>query len=110
MEEVRRYQIKEGSDVYSRYRCLDRIVYEDGVEAIESPDRIVFPKSTEDKYIKVKNHQANRLDLIAYEEYNTPRLWWAIAIASNILDPFSVPEGTLLRIPPLVTVLSKEVL
>lgn len=43
----------------------------------------------------------NRLDLISYRCYSTPKYWWVVALANNIIDPFDVPYGTVLRIPPL---------
>ena len=37
------------------------------------------------------------------EYYNTPRFWWVIALANNIIDPFDIPIGTTLRIPVIVS-------
>jgi hypothetical protein len=41
----------------------------------------------------------NRLDLISWQYYATPELWWVIAEVNNI-DPFEMFEGQLLRILP----------
>ena len=35
--------------------------------------------------------------------YNTPKYWWIIALSNYILDPFDIPVGTNLRIPPLLS-------
>lgn len=40
-----------------------------------------------------------RLDLIAYKYYTNVEYWWIIAAANNILDPFNLTVGTILRIP-----------
>jgi len=43
--------------------------------------------------------ESERLDKIAGEYYGDGRLWWVIAICSNIGWALQVPPGTLLRIP-----------
>lgn len=60
-----------------------------------------IPESLTDKYITVSNIQQNRLDLISYEYYGSAIYWWYIAETNNIIDPFDIPRGTTLRIPPL---------
>ena len=40
-----------------------------------------------------------RLDQIAYEEYEDPRQWRAIAEANNIDNPFQLSDGQILTIP-----------
>lgn len=59
--------------------------------------------SMNDKYYEVNNISANRLDVIAQQFYDDSSLWWVIAQANSsiIFDPFNVPAGTILRIPPL---------
>lgn len=42
-----------------------------------------------------------KLGLIAHEFYSDARLWWVIADASDIIDPFDIAAGTELRIPDL---------
>lgn len=39
--------------------------------------------------IVFRERYVSRLDLLSYDVYNTVYLWWVIAIANNILDPFS---------------------
>ena len=55
-----------------------------------------------DIYHRIKAHEVNRLDLIAYNYYKNPMLWWVIAQANEIYDPF-VPMrvGSLIRIPSI---------
>lgn len=51
--------------------------------------------------ITVLAEEASRLDLISLRVYNTPVYWWIIARENSILNPASVPVGTVLRIPKL---------
>lgn len=50
-------------------------------------------------YHKVSIKEANRLDLIAFNYYGDSSMWWLIAIANNIIDPFIIPAGLTLKIP-----------
>ena len=57
-----------------------------------------IPKSDADTYIAVQT--GDRLDSIAQEYLGDASLWWVIATANQIHDaPFSLPDGTVLRIP-----------
>jgi len=57
----------------------------------------------DDSYFTVTLETENRLDLIAYNYYGSARYWWIVALANNIIDPFDVPVGKRLRIPPMLT-------
>ena len=50
-------------------------------------------------YHTVEASEENRLDIISNIYYGTPSLYWAIAMANNIIDPMIVVKGTVLRIP-----------
>ena len=65
----------------------------------ESWDKQFIRVSSEDSYFTVTNVEIGRLDIISARFYGTPRFWWVIAMANNIIDPFDVPLGTTLRIP-----------
>lgn len=54
-----------------------------------------------DGYHRVEEREVNRLDIISLRRYGTSQLWWLIAMANNILDPFYVPVGLTLKIPSL---------
>lgn len=85
-----------------RYKNIRRLEDEDtGKVYHENWIKRIIDISEEDTYITVDMTRENRLDMISYEYYNTPRFWWVIAIANDILDPFDVPIGTQLRIPTL---------
>lgn len=105
MAEVKRYKVK--ADASSRYSKDDRILYDTGEEIIETSDRIEFQHSNKDNYFTVTSQYENRLDLVAYEVYGSSLYWWAIASASGIYDPFDVKVGTILRVPPIETVLGR---
>ena len=62
-----------------------------------------IPFSDDDIYVKVTSDYVNRLDKVAYDYYDNVSLWWVIAQASNIRNPFNIPEGTILRVPPMST-------
>lgn len=59
--------------------------------------------SNQDEYYVVTNVEENRLDIISNMFYNTPRYWWVLALANYIIDPFDIPIGTNIRIPPLIS-------
>lgn len=67
----------------------------------------IIDKSNEDQYFTVSIAEQGRLDTIANKYYNTPRFWWVIALANNIIDPFDVPIDTVLRIPSIVSLYNK---
>lgn len=83
----------------SRYRRLSRLLDDEGNQYLETADRIEFPKRSDDSYHIVLAKDEDRLDLIAYQYYGNPLLYWIIAAASDIDDPLNVPAGTTLRIP-----------
>lgn len=85
----------------SRYSNLRRIVNEDDVSYIESPEKIIIKESTKDTFYSVGAGFENRLDLISYKFYNTPFLWWVIAEVNHLYNPMFVEVGTILRIPSL---------
>lgn len=47
----------------------------------------------------VRNTDIGRLDLLAYEYYGTPSLWWVIADANDIINQFDLTLGQALKIP-----------
>ena len=89
------------SDGYSvsRYHHLYRIKDDEGDEYIESYEAMEYPERSDDQYHLVEASEENRLDLISYKFYGTALLYWVIAEASGIDDPFNVPSGTTVRIP-----------
>lgn len=91
----------DGNQKLSRYRRLRKHVDEEGNSYLESQNKIILKESSADTLYVVEVGLENRLDLISYKFYNTPFLWWAIAIMNHIDNPFFVESGVVLRIPPL---------
>lgn len=59
----------------------------------------IEPDVTDD-FHQVLPGESFRLDLIAYQHYGTPRLWWVLALANDITNPFTAPYvGDTLRVP-----------
>lgn len=61
-----------------------------------------FPRKTTDTYIIAK--RSDRLDLLAFQYYNDPRLYWIIQKTNALpMGSFMIPPGTRIRIPNLTT-------
>lgn len=88
----------------SRYKHIDELDLEEGVmiKASMGPiDLGIYPYSSPSVYV-VSQSDEGRLDVIATKVYGYASLWWAIAYANNISDPFSddiIKPGKVLRIP-----------
>lgn len=98
------YEPKNYSNV-SRYSNLRRLLDEDtGKYFHENWIQKFIKVSSDDQYCTVELYQKDRLDIISNIYYSTPKYWWVIAIANNIIDPFDIPIGTTLRIPPILSI------
>lgn len=88
-------------DYADRYRNCNILTDVETGETLLSTREIQDTYATSsDIYHRIDSHELNRLDKLAYEYYKNPSMWWVIAEANNIFDPFSdIPSGTLLRIP-----------
>ena len=86
----------------SRYQEVNRLFdVSNDVYYQETADLPVIPEVQGDAYVTVDSSSSNRLDVIATMIYGYAPYWWVIAMANNIIDPFNVPMGTVLRCPPL---------
>lgn len=66
-------------------------------DQIDFPE--VVPQDT-DVFITIDETNVGRLDLIAFDAYGDPDLWWAIALANRIdLIPSDVYMNRRIRIP-----------
>lgn len=83
----------------SRYRKLTRLLDSDNDKYVETSEPVTVPKSPTDTFHIVTMKDENRLDLISWQYYGNSLLWWIIAEASDIKNPFDVPRDTVLRIP-----------
>ena len=103
-EIIREYYDTQGySDTNnnSRYKRLKRVVEDTDEQYIESYEPVNIGKYPDDAYHIIDLSDVNRLDLVSQQYYGTPFLWWVIAEASGITDPFHVALGTVLRVPQL---------
>ena len=91
-----------------RYRNLRRI--QDTITGKvyhESWNQKIIELSKADEYFTVSKAEENRLDIIAYNYYSTPKYWWVIALANYIIDPFDIPAYSTIRIPPITALYDK---
>lgn len=91
------------TDDLDRYNQYDHIV-QNGRKRLESFSMPEVLEVSGDYWVVPSTHQ-NRLDMIAHKFLGTPLLWWVIAMANDIKDPFNIPTGTSLLIPDEQTVL-----
>jgi nucleoid-associated protein YgaU len=104
METVQRKARKSNLYPQSRYKRVEEISVSPslpGVFYLDLPGYPAIEKSSSDQYYTVTSETENRLDKISYSFYRTIELWWVIAHANNIINPFVVPVGTTLRIPQI---------
>lgn len=95
-------------DYLSRYNNTDRLFDDvNGVYYHSRYEKKTIPTSNADVYTTVDLVSENRLDIIAHKYYGYSLYWWIIAIANDIIDPFNIPIGTVLRIPPLSALYDK---
>lgn len=60
-----------------------------------------IPESDDDLYHELTAGEEGKFDLLAFYYYGTVDLWWVIAAANGVLNPWRVPAGTRLRIPSI---------
>lgn len=95
------YNIPRTYNHVSRYGKYRQIV-DDNVYT-ETFNQTHINKSNNDIYHTVLPEQENRLDKIANLYYKDPSMSWAIMLANDLIDPFIIVPGTILRIPPIVS-------
>ena len=86
----------------SRYGKYRQIV-DNGINRTETFNQTFVDKSDKDRFHTVTMAQENRLDIIANIHYKDASLWWVIALANELVDPMIVKPGSILRIPPLIS-------
>jgi hypothetical protein len=81
------------------YNNTDILTTSRGVKYYKALKYPPIPPSESDVYVVTV--QGDRLDLLSYQYYKDPTLWWIISVAnSNITFGSMFPEpGTQLRIP-----------
>lgn len=96
-------KVKKTSIPDSRSRFAEDQLYEYNGELFhETYERPTIEKSYSDKIHEVTMGEEKNLPLISYNYYGSVRLWWLIAEANDISDPFDVHAGDILVIPNLI--------
>lgn len=100
-DELEYLQPREYKDV-SRYKRVRTIQDKETAKVYhETMNQYTVEKADHESTYIVGVETENRLDLVSHRCYSTAKYWWVIALANHIIDPFDVPYGTVLRIPPL---------
>lgn len=74
----------------------------EGIEFLVLRKALKLEPDAGDTYITITQEYLKRPDLISFNAYGTPRLWWALYEFNNIQDPiFGLRIGQLFRIPAL---------
>lgn len=92
---------RKGNQKLSRYNNLDAVIDEEGNNYLQSQVKREIIESTQDSFYTVESDCEDRIDKVSYKFYNTPHLWWAIAMMNHIKNPMRLEPGIILRIPPL---------
>lgn len=92
------YTSTGNKDALSRYSSLRHIIDSDSTVYTESQNTYIIPDRN-CTYHQVEIGEEGRLDIIADIHYGDPALYWVIALANNIIDPFIIIPGTVLKIP-----------
>src|ERR1700747_1077537 len=74
---------------FSRYRGTP--IYQDKTsgQLFYGPWQVIdFPPALDDKWVEINEDEGLRFDLIASTEYGSSALWWVIAQANDITNPF----------------------
>ena len=95
----------------SRYRA-HKVIEVNSVGSMETWDPPTIPLSNNDKFYRITPTIGWRLDLLADYYYGDQNLWWVIAFANGIVDPFAdlntPPDPPFfIRIPDPATVFNK---
>ena len=68
---------------------------------------VEVPTSVNDKEYVIESRYDRRPDLLASEEYESPRLWWIFAMANKdlLIDPIEdFTSGTVITVPAKTTI------
>lgn len=100
--------VNQNSSRYSLNRPMNEVVDFNSLRVYKYPWNCDIQSETNDLYIQITN--ITRLDRLAYDYYNDPKLWWVIAQVNNIKNPLTDLEiGMLIRIPPTTSLIKKGV-
>lgn len=86
---------------YSRYEDLPLIVYNRDNAGIQYRSRRFLPHGEDIRGVmNVEVRDGERMDLLANRTVGEPTLWWRLADANEVMDPFDLEEpGRSVSIP-----------
>lgn len=97
-----KYLDPENYTYVSRYSTTRRITDDVSKKIFhETFNQYTIPETADDLYVTVSKISENRLDILATQFYGYPMYWWVLAMANNIIDPFNLEIGSVVRVPPL---------
>jgi hypothetical protein len=82
--------------VPSLSRYVGTKIYQDAAsgQPFYGPWRAIdFPPALDDTWVQIRDLDGLRLDYLSIREYGTPDLWWVIARANDIQNPFTQLYG-----------------
>lgn len=88
-DEVKYLENKDPDRPLSRYNKIRLLIDSNGNPIQETWDSIDLEELPTDRYTKVKPEWEHRPDLIALEFYGNLQLFWVIAYANEMTDPFA---------------------
>jgi hypothetical protein len=92
---------------YSQYSPYSATKRDNGYLDIWSPKNIPFQK--DDMFVEIQSKYHHRPDLLAYDLYDTEKLWWIFAMRNpeTIKDPvFDLVSGVKIYLPKIDTIKS----
>lgn len=94
----------------SRYRNKIRLNAVNGTQALEFIKRsqLYINKSPKDEYYYVDASKRYRPDLLSFELYGTPELYWVILECNNLNTPLDMETTLTLRVPSLSSIINNR--
>ena len=89
----------------SRYGIYRQIIDNNNDTYTETINPTPVVESEDDIFHEILMEEENRLDIVSNKYYGTPELWWVIAMANDIIDPLFIRPGTIVRVPPITSLL-----
>lgn len=93
--------VQSTQNMNSRYAFTPKVTTREKIYVYDIYQKITIPTSSDDVYHVVTQTQDGRLDILAQMYYNDASLWWMIATANDMVDPFILPAGVTVRIPSM---------
>ena len=101
---------KRSTSTLNRYKNKITLTTISGITSYEfiRKSQLYLEPRSDDQYYFVDASKRYRPDVISYEMYGTPVLYWVILSCNNLSSPLEVKTNMTLRIPQLTTLLNNE--